>query len=234
MTSSAVELDHRYGCVVFLDLLGTKQLVQAEQVRDFANRFSGFVNDEEELIKRFNEYLQKTIDHPVKPEFRIGAFSDTLIMTFSIKYEEKNQIEDDPILSRAALSLPYFLVYSFAKKLYFRGCISIGEFYEAPRMLLGDAIYEAAEYYDKPQWVGISAAPSAKSVLEINEKCKTGNANDCFIRWKLPMKGKIESDAWAISWPLLKHYKMLPDFQEIALMAFDQIPVNCRQVEEYD
>jgi len=82
-----------------------------------------------------------------------------------------------------------------------RGCFSIGNIIKNESLILGNAIDEAKEYYELPQWVGVSATASThREIDKIFRKLPEDN-NFVFQRTMIPLNSSIEQDAWAVNWP---------------------------------
>jgi hypothetical protein len=104
------------------------------------------------------------------------------------------------LLIGAADILYSLMVAALDMGIYLRGCISIGTFYLASkRLIIGPAVDEAAEYHNMPEWVGISAAPSAHNAL--NNIRKAIEESYYYLRYDIPMKYGHERNGWALNWP---------------------------------
>ncbi len=94
-------------------------------------------------------------------------------------------------LEKHAFFFPHIMVKALNDGVYLRGCISIGDFYYSKKMIVGAAGFEAAAHYELPQWIGISAAPSAYAVTTNSEKIDDGLMKS-FVKWNIPLKKGIE------------------------------------------
>jgi hypothetical protein len=61
-----------------------------------------------------------------------------------------------------------FLVDSLGKGIFFRGSIAIGTFYanEDTNTVMGQAVTDAAAWYDKAEWIGVHATPRASMLID--------------------------------------------------------------------
>jgi hypothetical protein len=135
-------------------------------------------------------YKNKGFNIPLQ----LHAFSDTIIITGS----NTKLLKDRPvqfISYLASLVIPPFIT-AIKNKIFFRGSISISDFYQSKIMVIGPAVDEAAQYYITPNWIGVSTSPSAS--ISINE-CSNSIKN-VFIQYDIPHKTFIEKDGWALSW----------------------------------
>lgn len=67
-------------------------------------------------------------------------------------------------------------------------------------MIIGPAVDEAAEYFTMPDWMGISAAPSAHQALNKLEK-EIIESNYSYLKYDIPLKQGVERNGWALNWP---------------------------------
>ena len=82
-----------------------------------------------------------------------------------------------------------------------RGCVSYGRYSGgAQNLLTGRAVDEAARYHSLPQWIGVSAAPSANSVLS-RAIGRGPDLHNRFARYDMPLASSVERDARAVNWP---------------------------------
>ena len=139
------------------------------------------------------------------PKLDIISFSDTIILTlsFSLDIINKNEINYKEHSCEMLIFLGSALKENFYKtimqdKIFLRGVVSYGDFYKMDSFLIGPAIDEAAMWYDKAEWFGISATPSAKYFIEDTGIAEEG---DIFIRYPIPMKDGKTTDSYVISWP---------------------------------
>ena len=95
--------------------------------------------------------------------------------------------------------IPLFLT-AVSKNILLRGAISVGKFYRSDKMIIGPAVKDAADYYGKPKWIGICAAPTASKVLD-NEWGTMGKVLGIFCRYPIPVAESRSEQGWALLWP---------------------------------
>src|SRR5881628_2187217 len=61
-----------------------------------------------------------------------------------------------------------FFVDSLAHQILFRGAISIGTYYvnDDTNIVMGQAVTDAAAWYDKADWIGVHATPRATLLIQ--------------------------------------------------------------------
>ena len=85
-----------------------------------------------------------------------------------------------------------------------RGCVACGSFArDAQSSVSGPAADEAAAYHPLPQWVGVSAAPSANAVLSglAPGRPLHGLGGGPYAMHSVPLGTSVEQGAWAVNWP---------------------------------
>ena len=85
-----------------------------------------------------------------------------------------------------------------------RGCVACGSFArDAQGSVSGPAADEAAAYHPLPQWVGVSAAPSANAVLSglAPGRPLHGLGGEPYAMHSIPLGTSVEQGAWAVNWP---------------------------------
>lgn len=124
-----------------------------------------------------------------------SAFSDTMFITVEGK-------DYDDLLLAFGRTMWQAVTHSIKKDVPVRGCVSCGGYFYSPdNLFTGPAVDEAASYYDLPQWIGISAAPSANSVLSRAIPRASHRNNRVYRRHDIPLRASVERDAWALNWP---------------------------------
>ncbi len=146
-----IQHSKQYGAICILDALGTKGIWKQKNPQEVIANWEYFVNvlDDHFSDARKNGFV-----------FNLYAFSDTLILTCSGKHPIEKLLYElgVHVLSATLFGLP--------RSIFLRGCMSIGNFYESNKMILGPAIDEAAQYYEHANWIGVHLTPSAFSVVD--------------------------------------------------------------------
>jgi hypothetical protein len=238
------EFPPRFGIVSFLDILGTRSVSNDDEATEFLNKITQLYDDFEGVKEGMREYmpLVKNINFkvgneevsPFKEEetipqlgLEVSTFSDTLILAL---------YSNEPIMDSFFVYLfGFFFIPLFRRALVnqicLRGTVSIGKFYSLTKnnriLLIGPAVYNAAQSFEKTDWIGISASPSASLTMEqehgidlfLNKlseidlsvslgRLKVDNmkklihaVKDSFINYDIPTKDGFERNGWALSWP---------------------------------
>ena len=179
----------RHGMVAIIDMLGVKGSWRGEG-------YSGPAG----LHKRWNELLGSTRrllrdGELAAKNITFSAFSDTMFITAEGRDYDRMLLSFGGIMWQA-------ITHSIRRDVPLRGCVSCGTYYRSrDNLFTGRAVDEAAEYYSLPQWIGISAAPSANGVLSRAIPRPSHRNNRIYRRHDIPLRASVEQDAWALNWP---------------------------------
>ena len=179
----------RRGMVAIIDVLGVKGSWKNENGASTPG-----------IHKRWNDLLRSTRcllkgDGLIGRNMTFSAFSDTMFITVEERSYDKALLSFGGIMWQA-------IVHSIREDVPVRGCVSCGDYYRSrDNLFTGPAVDEAAAYYSLPQWIGISAAPSANSALSRAIPRPSHRNNRIYRRHDIPLKTSVEQDAWALNWP---------------------------------
>lgn len=182
---SAKSLMKYYGVVILIDSLGTKGIWAKNNPEKVRNEWKEFT---EEMRDKAYEELGST------SKVSFDTFSDTIIITVRTDQEKY------PLYDVSQFLRP-FILESMKIDRPIRGCFSVGEIFKADKIILGEAIDEADEYHRLPQWVGISACPSAHVEIEKLYREDQEKTDSFFQKYDVPLEQSVELGAWAINWP---------------------------------
>jgi hypothetical protein len=97
-----------------------------------------------------------------------------------------------------------YLFHSLLKRVLFRGAFSIGYFFEdaETNTVLGEAVADAAAWYARADWAGISSTPGTNNVIDhyIYEGLITGG-EQFLVKYGVPLNDGTYIDLYSISWP---------------------------------
>lgn len=186
--------------VVVLDALGTRGIWLRRQPEVVLNEYCQIIDKVREL-KGTIEKNFSIFTGTVKEIMDTIIFSDTLILSFNVS-------DDLQTISYVTWVTSNVLLEGLRRNLFFRGAVSIGDIYykrDYP-VIVGPAIDEVTDWYEKSDWIGIHAAPSMYYLLEKNSKNNILNGMDFFLKYKFPIKDYTNYYGWAMNWPLLLYY----------------------------
>lgn len=137
----------------------------------------------------------------------IYTFGDTIIITVQLR-GKKNY---DKQIIRAIMLMRRYLFHSIEQGILFRGAFSIGSYIEdvSSNTVMGEALTDAAQWYEQSDWMGIASTPRTNSVLEYYLD-DNSLASPRFINlYPVPIKGGSKLELYTISWPGAFHDNFL-------------------------
>lgn len=173
-----------FGVIILIDALGTKGIWKGQDSGEILKKWT-----------RFNKNIQDSVISGLgsNNDVSFASFSDTIVITASSANIERTLRDVSDFLSD-------HIIESMIIGMPIRGCFSVGEFYKDKQLIIGPAIDEAAAYYTLPQWIGISASPSANIIIEKMYKKDPNSTGFLFQKCDIPLKKSIEQNAWALNW----------------------------------
>lgn len=183
-------LTEEHGLVAVLDALGASSYGPAE-----INRF---LNARAIVLERLDIMKDEigTIDPTHLTTF---TFNDTIIVALRCG-------EVAPTLKRSATFaalIRKFMVDSMANGILFRGSAALGRFHvdTESNTIMGDAITDAAQWYEESEWIGVHFTP--RSYLELQRMIETSEDKKAwaFIPYAVPRRGGGAIETFAINWP---------------------------------
>jgi hypothetical protein len=203
------DIKKKYGFVAMIDALGTKNK-SYEEIQNFLenhlfvqNLFEAHLKDKLQQITIINGLNNQIF----KPVFFI--FQDTVIITLEVG-DERNLLN---YLNYFGTLVQYYISSSFINHILFRGAISFGEYFEySTNFFFGEAINDAATYYEKPNLIGVMTTPKfsnfldylSQAIIENKIDSKIFNFNifkDLFVSTDIPFKNDLIK-GWLCNWPL--------------------------------
>lgn len=133
---------------------------------------------------------------------RLRTFQDTLVLTHDSEY-----ILDYPSIFYFTTEILYPIFIAFLKKGYLiRGAVSVGKFIDdiETNTVVGTALLDAYNWYEKAQWAGIIATPDTSGLIE--KFIKNGDTLDfaehtmSFVKYPVRLK-ENEENLYVLSWP---------------------------------
>jgi hypothetical protein len=126
------------------------------------------------------------------------AFSDSIILTVDPEYSNVKLLRE----AGWVFSELFWIGVDYGVLL--RGVIASGQFYSQGTSILGPALNEAVEWYQRTDWAGIILGPSAAAEAEsLNSGGGSAEIPD-FLKVSVPIKKGGSSGTeltWALAWP---------------------------------
>lgn len=182
------------GIVAILDALGAASYGDAEIKR--------FIDSRQVVLQLLDQKAGDILGDILElepPVITTFTFNDTILIILRTGADEPRLggISDFFTIMRK------FLVDSLAHKILFRGSIAIGTFYvnEETNTVMGQAVTDAAVWYDKADWVGVHATPRANLVIDRWLEREAATKRNVMLDYNVPLReGKLLRTK-AVNWP---------------------------------
>lgn len=200
--------EDKKGFIVMLDALGVRNMTM-EQSKDFLSARDELINI---IYKRARK---KFISMNISSSLKIYAFGDTIIICLESE-DFCTQINEFGFLLR----IIFFA--SFEKDILWRGAISYGDYFCRDKDILGPAVYDAANWHEEADWMGLIATPACG--IKMSEYAQKISKRDKFelyvkfIQYAAPLKmNGHKTLRWVQAWPA---YYLIE--QEVKLITQDE------------
>lgn len=172
------------GIVAAIDMLGAANKRTEREDIEAQKRWARMVN------------LAKSLFLP-KDGFDVRAESDTIKIVGS-------GCGVEALLKLFGMSSWRIIVEGIESDVPVRGCVAAGRYCTGSEDLVtGEAVREAKVWYERADWIGVVAAPSAGSELDKMERADLvgpDSVREYYARYSVPSKAG-KDDAWAVNWP---------------------------------
>lgn len=179
------------GIIAILDALGAATYGDAEIKR--------FMNSREIVLRLLNQKSEEVLGDISASMITTFTFNDTILIILRTGEEEPRlkQISDFFLIMRK------FLVDSLSHKILFRGSIAIGTFYVNDRTntVMGQAVTDAAAWYDKADWIGVHATPRATLVIQRWLEHDNAKKENVILDYDVPLRKGGVVRVKVVNWP---------------------------------
>lgn len=193
-------MEEKFGIVTLLDALGAR----SASTRESLEYLQGIEKIRTEIGSSLDITLE-TAPESIKDllaQLRPRFFGDSILLTYSVP-DESHMHE---FVGRLAFVLCVLLAKALPMGFLFRGAIAIGEYLESNDVVLGPAVVDAANWYEKLEMIGVMATPRATNCLKSHfSSCgKTGHykAQSLFLHeYAVPNKVCPGMVTYSVKWP---------------------------------
>jgi hypothetical protein len=185
-------IEKQEGIVAILDALG------ASSYDDSA--VNQFLRSRERVFERLEEYLEEKTAI-TRQQLKMFTFNDTVVIALVCA----RRPPDLKQIGAFSAILRKFLVESMNSGLLFRGAAAIGEFRadDATNTIMGDAVTDAAQWYEQTEWVGVHYTPRSNLKIEHLMQGATDRKEWALLPYDVPVKGAKPLYTYAVNWPKL-------------------------------
>ena len=184
-------VNKKVGMVAILDALGAATYGDKE-IQLFLESRQRVLN----LLGKKIEGMSERID---RSELLIFTFNDTILIVYQTGGSEVRMGEIDTFF----VLLRKFLCDSLAQGILFRGSVAIGSFFadNKSNTVMGQAVTDAAAWYEKADWMGIQATPRASMIIDRWIAASNSHKAHLFFDYSVPLKEGKTIATKAVNWP---------------------------------
>jgi len=192
------------GMVAILDALGAANYSDPE--------IQSFLQSRENVLRLLDEKIEGVLGEINKTQIAIFTFNDTILVVFKTDSQPprlKQIVAFFTILRK-------FLVDSLAHKILFRGTVSIGTFYVDGKhnTVMGQAVTDAAAWYDKADWIGVHATPKATITIQRWLEKDYETKGNVMLDYDVPLKDGKTVRVKTVNWPKVFFVELLTPCKE--------------------
>ena len=180
-----------YGVVCLVDALGAKNYGDDETIN--------FLESRKVIRKALDDKVADEVSSRSIEKPQIALFNDTIIIAIECKPDsegEKDSIAAMAIIVRKLIS------DGISKGIFFRGAIGIGKFFSDLEndTIIGQAVSDAASWYESPNFVGCILTPRLAFVLQKHFKESEPTHVGVYIPYRVSTKDGAK-EMFCVNWP---------------------------------
>lgn len=179
------------GIIAVLDALGASNYSDAD--------IQVFLKSRENIMTLLEEKIEEMSDRIDRNDIDIFTFNDTILIAYKTNYLEPSLRQIGPFFN----ILRKFFVDSLSHKILFRGSVAIGTFYvdNKTNTVLGQAVSDAAAWYEKADWAGIHATPKATIIIQRWLERRSALQEHLMLDYDVPLKDGKFIRVKSVNWP---------------------------------
>ena len=134
----------------------------------------------------------------------IKFFGDAVLITCSIDTPDTAPEIQWQLIKKIGWILVFFVFEGIKKRILFRGAITIGDYIQNNAVVLGPAISDVANWYEKSEMIGVFATPKMAFAIQEFETLKKQNDEDNLVSPWLPydVPTKLgDLNTFSVAWP---------------------------------
>jgi hypothetical protein len=180
----------KQGLVTILDALGASNYKGPE--------IAQFQKSRELILGELRDKAARILGRVDARRVTIFTFNDTVVIV--------HQTEGDIVLQDVQAFgelIRRFEVRSLANGILFRGSIAIGQFYadSSTNTVMGEAVADAAAWYERAEWIGIAATPQATLLIQSLIEQSQNDIGHLMVDYPVPIKDRPAITLKAVNWP---------------------------------
>lgn len=191
-----------FGIVCLIDALGAKNFSDEDTVNFLKSRH---------ILKKALE--DKSADQVEAKEIsipQIAFFNDTIVIAIECEPDSESERK---VLIAMSVMVRKLISDGISNGIFFRGAIGAGKYFVdlAHDTIIGQAVSDAASWYECTEFVGCIATPRAGFILEKHYKEGEPTNSGVYIPYPVPTKDGIKN-LYCVNWPrAFFYYSLRPD-----------------------
>jgi len=184
-------IDKQYGIVAILDALGASTYGDREIKR--------FMQSRDIVLSLLTQKSMSMSRRLSINEVTTFTFNDTVLIVLESDINQPSADEIEAFL----IILRKFLVDSLVNNIPFRGAFAVGEFYkdENTNTILGEAVADAATWYNKADWLGIISTPRTSVYIDYLREKHQKSLEHLILNYDVPLSDGRERSLKTVNWP---------------------------------
>lgn len=179
------------GMIAILDALGAASYSDEE--------IQKFLQSRNKVLDLLDQKIDGMADRIERSEIEVFTFNDTILIAY------KSQMPRLDIIDTFFIILRKFVVDSLSQNILFRGSVAIGSFYvdKETNTVMGEAVTDAAAWYDKADWIGVQATPKATIIIQQWLETIEGPSprKHLMLDYDVPLKDGKSVRVKVVNWP---------------------------------
>jgi hypothetical protein len=179
------------GIVAILDALGAANYEDAEIRR--------FMDSRQVVLGLLNQKAEDLLGDISQSMITTFTFNDTILIILTTGDTEPNLKQ----ITNFFMIIRKFLVDSLKHKILFRGSIAVGTFYadDATSTVMGQAVADAAAWYDRANWIGVQATPRTTLIIQRWLEHHRVTKDYAMLDYDVPLKMGGAVRTKVVNWP---------------------------------
>lgn len=184
---------HQQGIVAVLDALGAANYGDEEIRR--------FMHSRQTVLGLLGEKAVDVADRLNVQMITTFTFNDTILVVL----KSEGVLLRPNTIRAFFLMMRKFLVDSLVHRILFRGSLAIGSFHmdEKTNTILGEAVRDAAAWYDKTEWMGLIATPRTTIHIQHVIERDSKDWGHLMLEYPVPLNDGKRMSLKAVNWPIL-------------------------------
>jgi len=201
LAEKSIKIERKFGILALMDALGARTM----NIEKSEKYLKGIASLEFAIQTTYHITQGEESDPSLLPvkELKPRFFGDSILMTYQVQNPELLT----KFLDKVIFTLNCFVPDAMELGILFRGALSIGYYLEEQDVALGPAVTDAANWYEKADFIGIILTPSASHHIKAGCAKERGpDALDCFlagplVSYDVPLSDGKTLETYALNWP---------------------------------